>query len=97
LFVFLQGEAETRILEYAQCSNGAVEACIAKPGLINGPDKPATLVSQVLTSVIGLPSIRVGEIAAALLDQVVDGFEKDTLRNEDLVRIGQQVPAGQKE
>jgi hypothetical protein len=35
-----------------------------------------------------VPSITVTEIAAAMLDQVVNGFEKEPLRNEDLVRIG---------
>ncbi|KAK3305261.1 uncharacterized protein B0T15DRAFT_531771 [Chaetomium strumarium] len=96
-YCLMRGEAEERILEYAQRSDGAVEACTAKPGLISGPGKPATLVTQVFTSVIGLPRIQVSEIAAALLDQVVSGFEKDTLRNEDLVRIGQKTLAAQQE
>lgn len=44
----------------------------------------------------GVPSIRLSEVAAALLDQVVNGFDKDTLVNEDLVNIGQAALARQK-
>ncbi len=46
----------------------------------------------MLHSTIGLPKVDVGECAAAMLQQVmIDGSEdmtKDTLENEDLVRIG---------
>ncbi|KAF2436235.1 hypothetical protein EJ08DRAFT_645241, partial [Tothia fuscella] len=33
-------------------------------------------------------SVSLLDISAALLDQVVNGFERKTLMNEDLVRIG---------
>jgi hypothetical protein len=33
----------------------------------------------------------VSEIAATLLDQAINGFEKDTLLNEDLVSIGRRA------
>jgi hypothetical protein len=65
-----------------------VEACAAKPGLIDGPGKEKRVVP-------GLPSIELREIAAALLDQVINGFEKDTLSNDDMVRSGQKVLAEQ--
>lgn len=38
--------------------------------------------------VASLPSICVQEISAAMLHQVVNGFEKDTLLNDDLAGIG---------
>jgi hypothetical protein len=38
----------------------------------------------------------VSEIAATLIDEVVKGFEKETLLNEDLVRIGQKALEEQK-
>jgi hypothetical protein len=41
--------------------------------------------------VASLPAISVVEISAAMLDQVVNGFEKDPLMNQDLVRIGQKA------
>lgn len=39
----------------------------------------------------GLPHIDLPDVAAALLDQVVNGFEKDTLKNDDMIRIGQKA------
>jgi len=38
-------------------------------------------------------NISVEELAAALLQQVQDGFEKEPLVNEDLKRIGKRVLA----
>ncbi|KAL9620131.1 MAG: hypothetical protein Q9160_005337 [Pyrenula sp. 1 TL-2023] len=80
----LRGEAESRILELAEQSNGVVQAGVAKPGFITAPGK-------VIPNIPGLPKIELHDIAAALLDQVVNGFEKDTLSNDDLTRIGQKV------
>jgi hypothetical protein len=48
-------------------------------------------VQAVGRSIIGLPKIEATELAAALLDQAINGLEKETLVNEDLVRIGQKV------
>jgi hypothetical protein len=50
-------------------------------------------VSTVGRSIIGLPLVGVSEIAATLLDQAINGIEKDTLLNEDLIRIGQKALA----
>lgn len=38
-----------------------------------------------------MPSVTVTEFSAAMIDQVVNGFEKEPLMNEDLVRIGRRV------
>ena len=80
----LQGEAETLILEYGEQSKGAVKACVVKPGLIDVQGKQRMEVP-------GIPHIDLPDTAAALLDQVLNGFEKDTLSNADLVRIGQKA------
>jgi len=81
------------VLEYAKASNGAVEACIAKPGLIDAIDVPmaTTMFRAVLRTVVGLPRVHVSEIAAALIKQAVNGVERETLLNEDLVEIGGKV------
>lgn len=73
-----------------------MEACITKPGLIDTPGQTGLALSAVKTvarSIIGLPKVEVTDIAATLMDQAVNGIEKDTLLNEDLVRIGQNVLA----
>lgn len=49
------------------------------------------MMRKVLFAIIGLPKILVSEIAVTLIDQAVNGFEKDTLENEDMVRIGQKI------
>ncbi|KAJ5584340.1 uncharacterized protein N7459_004140 [Penicillium hispanicum] len=84
----LRGEAETLILAYGDQSEGAVQSCVVKPGLIDSPERETREIP-------GLPHIDLPQIAAALLDQVINGFEKSTLTNDDLVRIGQKALAGQ--
>jgi len=89
-----QGQVESRVLNYAKESGGAVDACVAKPGLIDAPGRTGLMMKAVQSvgrSLIGLPTVDVSEIAAALLDQAIKGIEKDTLLNEDLIRIGQKV------
>jgi hypothetical protein len=68
-----------------------VQAGVAKPGLIGGPDKPLYWPRRFLTSLLGLPTIQVGEFAAALLHQAANGIEQETQFNEDLLRIGRRV------
>ncbi|WP_394840727.1 hypothetical protein LZC95_27095 [Pendulispora brunnea] len=93
-YCLLRGEVESHVLEHAKVSRGAVEACIAKPGLIDEPGRTGVVMKAVQTigrSFIGLPKIDVGEIAAALLDQAINGIDTDTLLNADLVRLGQEA------
>ncbi|KAJ8128888.1 hypothetical protein O1611_g4746 [Lasiodiplodia mahajangana] len=80
----LRGKLEDEILAYADQTNGAVVACIAKPGLISAPDRKVPTIP-------GLPQIERRDIAAALLHQAVTGFEKDMLSNDDMIRIGQSA------
>ncbi|KAF7941360.1 hypothetical protein BELL_0017g00150 [Botrytis elliptica] len=97
-YLLMRGEAESRVVDFAHASHGTVEACIAKPGLIDGPDRRQGLVGSVLStigrSLIGLPKVDVSQIAATLLEQAVKGIEKETLSNKDLVRIGDKVLSG---
>ncbi|KAK7928101.1 hypothetical protein PG985_005099 [Apiospora marii] len=80
----LRGQLEAEVLDYAEQSSNRVVACIAKPGMIHGP-------GMELRTVPGLPNIELRHVAAALLDQVVNGFQKDTLSNDDMSQIGQRV------
>ncbi|OAL35032.1 hypothetical protein AYO20_05747 [Fonsecaea nubica] len=91
-YSLMRGETENQVLAFVSSHPGKIEATVAKPGLITQPGSIYHwLRSTLLWFVISLPSISVVEIAAAMLDQVVNGFEKDPLMNEDLVRIGQRV------
>ena len=90
-----QGETENRVLAFAAERKGQVEACVAKPGLITTPGQVLKrMFATVMWYVMGLPSVSVAEIAAAMLHEVVHGFEKEPLGNEDLVRIGQRALKG---
>ncbi|OBT94457.1 hypothetical protein VE01_07236 [Pseudogymnoascus verrucosus] len=97
-YTLMRGKTESLILEFAKNSNGAVEACVTKPGIIDAPGRTGP-VMKVLGSIgraiISLPILDVGEIAATLLQQAVNGIEKDTLLHEDLVRIGQKALAAE--
>lgn len=99
-YCLMRGEVESRVLEYAAESKGTVDACVAKPGLIFAPGRAGLMTRAMRTigcSLIGVPVVGVREVAAALLDQAVGGFEKDKLLNEDLARIGQKALGGQPE
>ncbi|KAM5349901.1 hypothetical protein ACJ41O_006406 [Fusarium nematophilum] len=95
-YCLMRGEVESSVLEYGEKSNGAVEACVAKPGLIMGLGTPRlmTTAAALAGSIISLPIINVDQVAATLLNQVIEGFEKDTLLNDDLARIGQKAMEG---
>lgn len=55
---------------------------MARPGWILSPAQEAR------QEIPGTPNLGVGVLAAALLDQALQGFEKDTLMHDDLVRLG---------
>lgn len=77
-----------------------MEACVAKPGLIDGPGRSSFIggiAKAVLLPIVGVPKVQVSEITAALIKQVVSGVEKETLMNDDLVRIGTEALKGQKD
>ena len=87
--MLIQGEAETAVLELAAKYPGKVEACSAKPGLIY---RNGNVIAGALRWVPApVPIISVGEVAAAMLDQLVVGFEKEPLMSHDLARIGSAV------
>ncbi|OBT80653.1 hypothetical protein VF21_00329 [Pseudogymnoascus sp. 05NY08] len=90
-YLLLRGEVETRVLNYAKEFGGAVESCVAKPKLVDGETGPIIRALQTVGCyIINMPRVEVSDLAAALLQQVVEGFDSDTLLNEDLIRIGQK-------
>lgn len=51
------------------------------------------MLQKAFFAIIGRPKIQVSEISAAMLYQVVNGFETDTLVIADMVRDGQKFLA----
>jgi len=65
---------------------------VAKPGWITAATfTTRSIIAFVMRWTIGLPSVSVSEISATMLDQVANGFDKEPLMNDDLVRIGRRV------
>lgn len=54
-----------------------------------------TAPGRDLPDIPGVPKIELRNIAAALLEQAIVGFEKDILSNDDMTRIGQNALAEQ--
>jgi hypothetical protein len=76
-------------LSFAAEHKGLVEACVAKPGFITVQGDYLKLAFGTVLRWTGMATtIDVTEISAALLNQAINGFEKEPLTNDDLVRIG---------
>ncbi|KAH6656867.1 hypothetical protein BKA67DRAFT_532110 [Truncatella angustata] len=87
-YTLMRGETETQVLTFA--AEHGYEAAAAKPGLISSNQTVARSILGTFMRVTGaFPNVKVEEIAAAMLQQAVNGFEKEPLENADLVRIGQ--------
>ncbi|KAF5964101.1 hypothetical protein FBULB1_12965 [Fusarium bulbicola] len=90
----IRGAAENQVVTFAEASEGAVEAVIAKPGPV--PAQGGFLVTALATISRGLgigviEAVVLDDLAIALIDQVVHGIEKDPLWPADLNRLAQQV------
>jgi len=86
-YSLMRGETENRVLAFAAAHSAEqFEACVVKPGLITH-DAASVARAEQLKASMGIPSITVEEVSASMLHQVLHGFEKEPLDNEDLVRI----------
>jgi hypothetical protein len=80
------------VLAFAAAHNG-IEVCIAQPGMITSS---VTFWRVAQTCLFGftniftraIPNVSRAELAAAMLSQLIHGFEKETLTNSDLVQMG---------
>ena len=73
-------------------------ACVARPGFITGQAGILRFIMGTAMRWTGaVDTIGVKEVAAAMLHQVVHGFETEPLTNSDMMRIGGKVlDSGQK-
>ncbi|TVY65643.1 hypothetical protein LSUE1_G006195 [Lachnellula suecica] len=89
-YVLMRGEAENQLHAISMESKGQLESCAAKPGIITA----ATFTTKsiiALSSKLFMCSVCVTECAAAMLDQVLNGFTSESLLNDDMVTIGRRV------
>ncbi|KAJ7679040.1 hypothetical protein DFH06DRAFT_1315988 [Mycena polygramma] len=90
-YSLMRGETENKVLAFAaQHSDEKFEACVAKPGIITRSTASWVFASAVKL-IMSVPNVSVAEVAAAMLQQASNGFEKEPLQNADLVRIGRQA------
>lgn len=89
-----QGETEHMVQALSKLHKD-VEVCIPHPGVITNSTTwwraaLATMfkITNAITFNAGFPNIDRSQLAAAILEQAVRGFEKQMLSNGDLVRLG---------
>ncbi|KAI1178856.1 NAD(P)-binding protein [Nemania sp. FL0916] len=91
-YCLMRGETENQVLALAK-ELGGMEAAAVKPGYITKPGEFArSAMAAMLRVTVGVPSIDVADLVAVMLDQVVNGFEKDPLTSDDLVRLSEALP-----
>ncbi|KAJ2989678.1 hypothetical protein NUW58_g3346 [Xylaria curta] len=91
-YSLMRGEAENQLLALAR-ELGGIEVAAAKPGIITASGQFTRSVMGAMVRLIsGIPSIDVVDLVAAMIDQVVEGFEKEPLMPEDLIKIAGTIP-----
>lgn len=75
-------------MDFAKKHNGSVEVAIARPGMIKDGNPREGADKFEADAATKIPNILVQEVARAMLKQVVQGFEKETISNDDLKHIG---------
>ncbi|KAI6780507.1 putative nucleoside-diphosphate-sugar epimerase protein [Emericellopsis cladophorae] len=95
-FHFMYGETENMLRRIAEQHNGLVQVCTARPGIVTSD---ATYARATWGSAVRTlnPVANVGrdELAAAMIHQVVNTFDKKVLTNADLKTMGRELLAQQ--
>ncbi|KAL9090939.1 MAG: hypothetical protein Q9159_001682 [Coniocarpon cinnabarinum] len=89
-YVKMRGAAEIDVIAFANESNGMVEAGCVRPALIIG-SKREDVLKKGLQAFPNPQMVAVEEVAAAMLNQSMHGFEKEPLLNDDLCQMGKQA------
>lgn len=90
----MQGETATQLIDLAANHQTRAEVCIAKPGFITGNSGVLRgLFGTALWLTGAVETIDVREVAAAMLHQVVCGFEgtDGVLVNAEMVKLGKEA------
>ncbi|KAL5388180.1 hypothetical protein DPSP01_003169 [Paraphaeosphaeria sporulosa] len=85
----MRGATESQVLAFSK--EKGFEAMAAKPGLITDGGIAKRAFASVLYYTMSVPSIKVEQCAAAMLEQVVCGIEKEPLLNDDLVEVAMRM------
>ncbi|KAK7187940.1 hypothetical protein PSPO01_06142 [Paraphaeosphaeria sporulosa] len=88
-YSLMRGATESQVLAFSK--EKGFEAMAAKPGLITDGGIAKRAFASVLYYTMSVPSIKVEQCAAAMLEQVVCGIEKEPLLNDDLVEVAMRM------
>lgn len=88
-YSLMRGETESRVLALAK--EKGFEAMAAKPGLVTDGGIAKRAFASALYYTMNVPSVKVEQCAAAMLEQVVSGIEKEPLLNDDLVEVAVRI------
>ncbi|KAJ5358909.1 uncharacterized protein N7496_011322, partial [Penicillium cataractarum] len=94
-YQIMRRETELQVREFSK-NHTNIETCIARPGVVTNSKTwgRAALASMLqVTNYFWrfIPNVSRRELAAAVLSQVLHGFNGEMLSNEDLGRIGQEL------
>ncbi|KAI6083357.1 NAD(P)-binding protein [Hypoxylon rubiginosum] len=90
VYMRMRGEAEAQALALA--NEFGAEFTAVRPGLIMAQGYLLrNIMGIAIPWISGVPSINVVDLTAVMLDQVINGFEKDPLLTEDLARLAKDI------
>ncbi|KAG9254033.1 putative nucleoside-diphosphate-sugar epimerase [Emericellopsis atlantica] len=91
-YIQLRGETENMVRQIAEQYHGKVQVCIARPGIVTS-DATYTRAfwGSAVRTLNPVANVSRDELAAAMVDQVVNGFDKKVLANADLKTRGREV------
>jgi hypothetical protein len=88
-YSLMRGETESQVLAFAK--EKGFEAVAAKPGLITDGGVAKRVFATAVHYGMNVPSVKVEQCAAAMLEQVVKGIEREPMLNDDLVEVAERM------
>ncbi|KAF4445860.1 NAD(P)-binding protein [Fusarium austroafricanum] len=82
-YFLMRGEAENQVMSFVRQHPGEVVACVARPGFII--DEHTDVQGLKARMPKDITVIRVESVAAALLQQALNGFDKEIIWTDDMV------------
>ncbi|KAJ5677174.1 uncharacterized protein N7477_002807 [Penicillium maclennaniae] len=92
-YMIMRSRTEAMVRKLPEEYQG-IEVCVARPGMITSSNTWARAAMASAFSATNfftraIPNVTLEEVSSAVLNQIVNGFEKEVLSNADLVRLGQ--------
>ncbi|KAF4626500.1 hypothetical protein G7Y89_g11659 [Cudoniella acicularis] len=94
-YLLMRGRVENVILDFAK-NTPDIQVTVTKPGGIDSPNRPirataSPAMQAIYVKFADTPIMHVSELAAAMIDQCLNGITKDPLWAKDIMDIGKRV------